>query len=74
MRDRIELKPDVCAGQPVVRGTRVSVATVLGYLSAGDTVEDVLAAHPRLTREDVLASIDYARRVAEARSVVRVAS
>ena len=38
--------------------------TVLGHLSAGDSVEDVLDAYPRLTREDVLACLEYAARLA----------
>jgi uncharacterized protein (DUF433 family) len=62
MSDRIEINPEVCNGRPIVRGTRVGVETVLGYLGAGDSIDDVLSAHPRLVREDVLASIEYARR------------
>ncbi len=74
METRIELNSEVCGGRPVIRGTRVTVDTVLGYLSAGDSVEDVLQAHPRLLKEDVLACIDYARRVSSARSTILLAS
>lgn len=63
--ERIEINPAVCNGKPVIRNTRITVQTVLSYLSAGDTVDDVLAAHPRLTREDVLACLAYARRLSE---------
>jgi uncharacterized protein (DUF433 family) len=59
MDDRIVIDPDVCNGQPVVRGTRVTARTVLEFLSAGDTVEDVLAEYPNLTREDVLACLAF---------------
>lgn len=72
--DRIELNPLVCNGRPVVRGTRISVQTVLGYLSAGDRVEDVLVAHPGLTREDVLACLAYARRISDLHTTVALAS
>lgn len=48
--------------------------TVLAYLSAGDAIEDILSAHPRLEREDILASIEYARRLSAARSTVLLAS
>jgi uncharacterized protein (DUF433 family) len=72
--DRIEINPAVCNGRPVIRGTRVTIDTVLGYLSAGDSVDDVLQAHPRITKEDVLACIDYARRLSSARSTVELAS
>lgn len=71
---RIELNPEVCNGKPVVRGTRITVETVLSYLSAGDTVEDVLVAHPHLSREDVLACLDYARRLSDLHTTVELAS
>jgi uncharacterized protein (DUF433 family) len=74
MKHRIELNPEVCNGRPVIRGTRITVDTVLGYLGAGDSVEDVLEAHPHLLREDVLACIDYARRLSSARSTIQLAS
>lgn len=63
--NRIEINPSVCNGKPVIRNTRITVQTVLSYLSAGDTVDEVLVAHPRLTREDVLACLAYARRLSE---------
>ena len=53
MPERITLDPDICNGRPVVRGTRIAVQTVLGFLGAGDSVKDVLAEYPALTREDV---------------------
>lgn len=74
MSERIEINPEVCNGRPVVRGTRVTVETVLAYLSAGDGIDDVLEAHPRLRREDVLACLEYARRLSAARSTVLLAS
>lgn len=69
MKQRIELNPGVCGGRPVIRGTRITVDTVLGYLSAGDRVEDVLEGHPNLIREDVLACLEFARRLSATHSV-----
>jgi len=74
MSERIEINPEVCNGRPVIRGTRVTVDTVLAYLSAGDSVADILAAHPHLERVDVLACIEYARRLSAARSTILLAS
>ena len=74
MNPLIELNPQVCNGRPVVRGTRISIETILTYLSAGDTVEDILIAHPGLTRESILACLDYARCLSAAHSTVRLAS
>jgi uncharacterized protein (DUF433 family) len=47
----------------VVRGTRIAVQTVLEFLAAGDSVEDVLQEYPSLSRADVQACLDYASRV-----------
>jgi uncharacterized protein (DUF433 family) len=71
---RIEINPAVCNGKPVVRGTRISVQTVLSYLSAGDSTEEVLEAHPRLSRDDVLACLEYARRLSDVHTTVELVS
>ncbi len=63
MNERILIKPDVCNGRLVVRGTRVTVQTVLEFLAAGDSVEDVLEEYPKLTRADVRTCLDYASRL-----------
>jgi uncharacterized protein (DUF433 family) len=55
-RERIEVNPEIMGGKPVIRGTRIPVETVLRKLGAGMTTEAILADHPRLTREDVLAA------------------
>ena len=57
---KIVVHPDICNGQPTVSGTRIAAGTVLGFLSAGDSVDEVLAAYPSLSREDVLACLAYA--------------
>ncbi len=58
----IESRPDVMMGKPVIRGTRITVELLLEKLAAGETVEQIVEAHPRLTREAVLAAIDFAAR------------
>jgi len=57
MDKRVVIDPRICNGRPVVRGTRITVQTVLEMLGAGDSMEDVLAAYPTLTRADVLACL-----------------
>jgi uncharacterized protein (DUF433 family) len=56
----IQSDPDVMLGKPVVRGTRITVETILRKLSCGESIEQILESHPRLTREAVLAALDYA--------------
>jgi uncharacterized protein (DUF433 family) len=63
MSERIIIDPEICNGRPVVRGTRIAVQTVLEFLGAGDSIEDVLAEYPDLTREDVQACLSYASRL-----------
>lgn len=57
--NRIVIDPDVCNGQPTLRGTRITVQTILEFLAAGDSIEDVLAAYPALSRDDVLACLEF---------------
>jgi uncharacterized protein (DUF433 family) len=58
MSGRITIKPDVCNGRPVIRSTRITAQTVLEFLAAGDSIADVLAEYPRLTRADVQACLN----------------
>ena len=57
MAERIVIDPEICNGRPVVRGTRITAQTVLEFLGAGDSVEDVLEEYPTLTRADVQACL-----------------
>jgi uncharacterized protein (DUF433 family) len=56
----IQSDPAVMMGKPVVAGTRITVELILEKLAAGETVDQLLAAHPRLTREAVSAALAYA--------------
>lgn len=63
--ERIHRDPQICGGQPVFRGTRVLLRTVLASLAEGDTAEQILAAFPTLKPEDVQAAIAFAAASAE---------
>lgn len=58
--ERIVRDPAICAGQPVIKGTRVLVRVVLGYLAHGETTDTILRDFPSLTEEDVRAVIAFA--------------
>ncbi len=60
--ERIERRPDLLGGQPVVRGTRVPVRALVGSLASGMTIEEVCASY-RVTPEDVRAALGYAAAV-----------
>jgi uncharacterized protein (DUF433 family) len=65
MDKRIAIDPKVCHGQACIKGTRVPVHQILGMLAHGDTIEELLEEYPPLTREDILACLDYAASLAE---------
>lgn len=56
----IQSNPDIMMGKPVIRGTRITVEFILEKLAAGESIEQVLDAHPRLTRESVHAALAFA--------------
>jgi uncharacterized protein (DUF433 family) len=64
--DRIVLDPAVLAGKPVVRGTRLAVEFVVGLLGDGWTEAEILRNYPGLTREDILACLQYAGEIVRA--------
>jgi len=57
---RITTDPNVMAGKPVIRGTRLTVEHILEELAGGLSVADLLASHPRLGEEDVRAALAFA--------------
>jgi uncharacterized protein (DUF433 family) len=65
--------PKIMMGKPVVAGTRITVELILEKLSAGETIEDLLDAHPRLTRPAILAALAFAAQVLRADVVYPVA-
>lgn len=60
VHERIDINPQIMGGKPVIRGTRIPVETVLRKLGAGMTFDAILADHPRLTRDDILAAQAFA--------------
>ena len=64
-RDHIVSTPDVLRGKPRIKGTRIPVSLVLGYLAAGKTTQEIKKEFPDLTEEQVAACLDYARELAE---------
>ena len=65
--NRITIVPDVCNGKPTIRGMRITVKTILEYLAAGETAENILDAYPNLEQEDIRAALEYAALLADVR-------
>lgn len=64
-RDHIVSTPDVLRGKPRIKGTRIPVSLILGYLAAGSTVEHIIEEFPDLSEEHIAACLDYARALSE---------
>lgn len=65
--------PNVMMGKPVGAGTRITVELILEKLAAGEIIEQILDAHPQLTREAVLAAIEFAKEALRADVIYPVA-
>ena len=59
-REHIEVNPDILVGKPAIKGTRISVELILGWLANGWTIENLLESYPHITRDDVLAALAFA--------------
>lgn len=68
-RKRISIDANVCHGKPCIKGTRIMVWIIVDYLANGDSVEEVLAAYPSLTRDDVQAALAYAAEMTRERVI-----
>lgn len=64
-QDRIVVDPEIMVGKPVVRGTRIPVELVLAKLANDPNLDELFVDYPRLTREDVQACLDYAKRLVQ---------
>ncbi len=60
LAERITIDDGLCNGKPTIRGKRITVETILGYLSAGESKEAILNQYPSLEEEDILACLKFA--------------
>jgi uncharacterized protein (DUF433 family) len=65
MHERISIDPNICHGQACIKGTRIPAHQIIHMLANGDTTEELLKEYPSLTRDDILACLDYAASLAE---------
>jgi len=72
--DRIAIDPAIRFGKPCVRGTRISVGDVLGYLAGGMSESQILADFPQLTTDDIRACLAYAAAERERRTLTTPAA
>ena len=68
-RDYIVSNPDMLRGKPRIKGTRIPVSLVLGYLAAGYTQDEIIQEFPDLSTKQIAACLDYARDLSEFETV-----
>jgi len=64
-KDHIISSPDVLRGKPRIKGTRIPVSLILGYLAAGNSFDDIIKELPDITGDHIAACLDYARDLSE---------
>lgn len=74
LADRITIDPEICHGKPTIRGLRYPVETILELLSSGMTNDEILADYEDLQREDILAVLDFARRLSQVKRIEPVSA
>jgi uncharacterized protein (DUF433 family) len=72
--NRITLDPQICHGKPCIRGLRYPVENVLEWLAGGMSIDEILADYEDLEREDIFAVLGYAARMAQVKSMSRLAA
>ena len=65
IEERIEIDPEICHGKPCIKGTRIMISIILEWLEAGKTFEEIMDAYPELSKEDLSATVRYARKLIE---------
>jgi uncharacterized protein (DUF433 family) len=72
--DRITVSDGICNGKPTIRGKRITVQTILEFLSSGDDIDEILRQYPSLEYEDILASLKFAAELLDRRFTLISAS
>ena len=72
--ERITLNPNICYGKPTIRDMRYPIENMLELMAGGMSFEEILADYPDLEKEDLMASLQYADKLTEIKSIYRLAS
>ncbi len=74
MENLIESNPKIMFGKPVIKGTRITVEIILEKIADGESVDTILSSYPHLTREQVLACVDFARKALSLETIYPLAT
>ena len=68
--DRITIDPEICMGQPTIRGMRITVSVILKQLASGMSIEEILEAYPELEKEDIIQAMRYAAWLSTEKTII----
>ncbi len=69
--NRIIIDREICNGKPIIRGKRITVQTILEFLAAGNTAEEILAEYPSLEKEDITSCMNFAIKVVKQNYIIK---
>ncbi|MCY7345996.1 MAG: DUF433 domain-containing protein [Pyrinomonadaceae bacterium] len=69
--NRITIDENVCGGKPIIRGKRITVQTILEFLTAGESAEEILNQYPSLERADITACLEFAANLMNRNFVIK---
>jgi uncharacterized protein (DUF433 family) len=70
MNEYVQVDHQICAGKPVIRGTRIMVRNILGMVAGGYTIDQIVAAYPELTADKVRGTLEYAAEIIDEEQVI----
>lgn len=73
IHDHIEVNPKILMGKPVIKGTRISVELILEKLAAGETENEILQAHPHLSKKSIKAALAFAAQSLKGENIYPIA-
>lgn len=71
LEGRITIDPDLCNGKPTIRGKRITAQTIVEFLSAGETEDEILKQYPSLEKEDIHACLDFASKLMDHKYILQ---
>ncbi len=70
MLERIEINSSILSGKPIIKGTRISVEFILELLSSGMSTESIIKEYPHLSKQDILAAVNYAANIVKREEII----
>ena len=71
LKGRITIDPEICNGKPTIRGKRITVHTIIEFISAGESEQEILRQYPSLESKDITACLEFASQLMDHKYILR---